>query len=111
MVIFVEIKGTVANKFDKKIVGFGRVIFEVDSDKFKTDDILITDSTNPNFLAIMLKSKGIITERGGILSHSAIISREFNIPCIVGVKGILDFVDDKYLNIVMVTDGTVIIDE
>jgi len=38
------------------------------------------------FLLSLRKAEAIITEEGGMLSHAAIISRELNIPCIVGVK-------------------------
>lgn len=49
----------------------------------KGDFILVTPNTDPNFLPIMNKSKGIVTDEGGVLSHAAIMSREFQIPCIV----------------------------
>lgn len=81
-----EIKGTVANKFKKKITGNVRIIYENEINLFKKNEILVTESTNPNFLPAMLKAKAIITESGGLLSHSAIVSRELNIPCIIGIK-------------------------
>ena len=48
--------------------------------------ILVAEATYPEYLPIMLKSSGIVTEIGGILSHAAIVAREFKIPCVVGVK-------------------------
>ena len=38
----------------------------------------------------MRKAKAILTERGGITSHAAIVSRELKIPCIVGIKGLFN---------------------
>ncbi|MBL7058355.1 hypothetical protein ISS03_03390 [Patescibacteria group bacterium] len=51
---------------------------------FKKGDILVTQMTQPNIMDIAGRAGGIITDEGGMLSHAAIISREMNIPCIVG---------------------------
>ena len=40
--------------------------------------------TQPNIIDIAKKAAAIVTDEGGMLSHAAIISREFGIPCIVG---------------------------
>jgi len=42
--------------------------------------------TRPEFVPLMKKAAAIITDEGGITSHAAIISREMNIPCIIGTK-------------------------
>lgn len=54
--------------------------------KFKENSILLTYATDPEWVPIMAKAKGIITLNGGYLCHAAIISRELNKPCIVGVN-------------------------
>lgn len=54
--------------------------------KIKDDDIIVSPMTDVNFIVIMHKIKGIVTDEGGILCHSAIISREFKIPCIIGTS-------------------------
>ena len=51
---------------------------------FNENDILICQMTSPDYVPLMKKAKGIITDEGGILSHAAIVSRELKIPCIVG---------------------------
>ncbi|MBT4804623.1 NTP transferase domain-containing protein [Candidatus Woesearchaeota archaeon] len=51
-----------------------------------SDDIYITTMTHPAMVSILHKTKGIITDEGGITSHAAIISRELNIPCLVGTR-------------------------
>ena len=50
-------------------------------------DIVITKSTDPSWVMVFPLLKGLIVEKGSLLSHSAIISREMNIPAIVGVQG------------------------
>ncbi len=50
------------------------------------DFILVTKNTDPAWVYIMSRSQGLISEKGSLLSHTAIIGRELNIPTIVGVK-------------------------
>jgi len=57
-----------------------------DFDKFESGDILVTSMTRPEFLPIMKKAAAIITDEGGITCHAAIVSRELNIPCVIGTK-------------------------
>lgn len=52
-------------------------------------DILVTGNTDPGWVTLFPSAGGIIVERGSLLSHSAIVSREMGIPCIVGVTGLL----------------------
>lgn len=52
-------------------------------------DILVTSSTDPGWVTLFPTCSGILVERGSLLSHSAIVSREMGIPCIVGIKGLL----------------------
>ncbi len=54
--------------------------------KIKRGDILVTKMTRPPFLLGIKRSKGIITDLGGSLCHAAIMSREFNIPAVVGTQ-------------------------
>jgi len=54
--------------------------------KMNKNDILVSISTNPNLVPAMKKAAAIITDAGGLTCHAAIVSRELNIPCIVGVK-------------------------
>lgn len=51
------------------------------------DFILVTKNTDPAWVYIMSRSKGLISEKGSMLSHTAIIGRELGIPTLVGVKG------------------------
>ncbi|TYR34165.1 phosphoenolpyruvate synthase [Sphingobacterium phlebotomi] len=52
-------------------------------------DILVTTSTDPGWVTLFPSAGAIIVERGSLLSHSAIVSREMGIPCIVSVTGLL----------------------
>jgi pyruvate,water dikinase len=54
--------------------------------KVKKGDILVCGMTLPDYVPAMKKSSAIITDEGGITCHAAIISRELEIPCIVGTR-------------------------
>lgn len=53
-------------------------------DQFEEDSILVTEMTDPDWVPIMKKAKGIVTDHGGRTCHAAIVSRELGIPAIVG---------------------------
>ncbi len=57
-----------------------------DIDKFEDGSILITEITDPDWVPILKKSSGVITDRGGRTSHAAIVSRELGIPAVVGTN-------------------------
>ena len=68
-------------------IGHGKAHVLLDSDKltsFKEGEILVTTMTDPAWEPIMKRASAIVTNRGGRTCHSAIISRELGIPCIVG---------------------------
>jgi pyruvate, water dikinase len=68
-------------------ISHGRVHVLKDPDHltdFKAGDVLVTSMTDPAWEPIMKKAAAIVTDRGGRTCHSAIISRELGLPCIVG---------------------------
>jgi len=69
------------------ITGVASVIFSPEKlYKIEDIDILITRATNPSWTPIIGMSKGVVTDFGGALSHSAIIAREFGIPAVVSTQ-------------------------
>ena len=53
-------------------------------DRFVPGSVLVTDTTNPDWVPIMRRATAIVTDRGGRTSHAAIVSRELGVPAIVG---------------------------
>jgi pyruvate,water dikinase len=49
-------------------------------------DILVTDMTNPDYVPFMKLAGAIVTDKGGVTCHAAIVSRELGIPCVVGTE-------------------------
>ena len=70
------------------VSGYARIIVDPDlRHNLTKEDIIIARETDPGWLFLMLSVKGIVVERGSMLSHTAINGRKFGIPTIVGVPG------------------------
>jgi len=68
-------------------VGKAHIIENVSKiSEFKKGEVLVTRMTDPDWVSIFPLASAIVTEEGGPTCHAAIVSRELNIPCIVGVK-------------------------
>jgi len=57
-------------------------------------EIIVTKNTDPGWTPIFGLCKGLIVENGGMLSHAAIISREINLPCVIGIKNATSILRD-----------------
>lgn len=61
---------------------------------FPKGAVLLAKTTDTNYVPAMKKASGIITTEGSVLSHAAIIAREFAIPCIIGYKEAFGLFED-----------------
>ena len=78
-----------------KVRGIAKIINKPDY-RIPTDGfILVTVSTDPAWVFLMTKAKGIIVEKGSLLSHTAIIGRELGIPTIVNAKNATKYIKDN----------------
>lgn len=67
--------------------GLARIIItKEDFRKMKKGDILVTQMTRPEFTPILSRAAAIVTDEGGLTCHAAIVSREMNIPCVIGTQ-------------------------
>ncbi len=81
-----RITGTAASP--GMVTGVIRVVRSIDELKnVESGEILVTSNTDPGWTAVFSKIGGLITETGGILSHGAVVSREYGIPAVTAVKG------------------------
>ncbi|MFT5280990.1 MAG: phosphohistidine swiveling domain-containing protein, partial [Flavobacteriaceae bacterium] len=74
---------------------------------FNNGDILVTSMTRPEFVPLMKQAGAIVTNEGGITCHAAIISRELNIPCVIGTKFATQIIKDGDLVEVDADNGIV----
>ena len=81
----------------------------MEADKLEKGDILVTRQTDPGWVSVFPLISGLIVERGGMLSHGAIVSREFGIPAIVGVERATQKLKDGDLITLNADKGTIVI--
>lgn len=86
--IVLELKGIGASP--GKVQGRVRVITNPANAKLEQGEILIAEYTDPGWIMLFPAASGILVERGSLLSHSAIVSRELGIPAVVGITGLLN---------------------
>ncbi|MFY9309033.1 MAG: PEP/pyruvate-binding domain-containing protein [Bacteroidia bacterium] len=79
-----------------RVKGRVRVILNPNEASSLDGDILVTSSTDPGWVTLFPSASAIIVERGSLLSHSAIVSREMGKPCIVSVTGLLKTLKTGY---------------
>ncbi|MFJ5992816.1 PEP/pyruvate-binding domain-containing protein [Lentzea sp. NPDC092896] len=81
-----------------KVRGRARIVLDpAFADDLDENDILVARETDPGWLYLMLRARGIVVERGSLLSHTAITGRKFGIPTIVAVPGALQRIPDGAL--------------
>jgi pyruvate,water dikinase len=78
-----------------EITGRARVIFDIHQTAGLTrDEILVTVFTDPGWTPVLARVGGVITEVGGLLSHAAVIGREYRIPAILNLMGATKLIKD-----------------
>jgi pyruvate,water dikinase len=60
----------------------------------KDGDILVTRFTDPSWTPLFISAKGLVTEVGGLMTHGAVIAREYGLPAVVGVENATKLIKD-----------------
>lgn len=68
------------------IEGRARVILNMEEADLEEGDILVTSYTDPSWTPLFVSIKGLVTEVGGLMTHGAVIAREYGLPAVVGVE-------------------------
>ncbi|CAM4233556.1 phosphoenolpyruvate synthase [Bacillus wiedmannii] len=68
------------------IEGRARVILNMEDANLEEGDILVTAFTDPGWTPLFVSIKGLVTEVGGLMTHGAVIAREYGLPAVVGVE-------------------------
>jgi pyruvate,water dikinase len=89
------------------IEGRARVILDMTEADLEAGDILVTVYTDPSWTPLFLAIKGLVTEVGGLMTHGAVIAREFGLPAVVGVERATQLIRDGQRIRVHGTDGYV----
>ncbi|MBC2288271.1 phosphoenolpyruvate synthase [Listeria farberi] len=76
------------------IEGRARVILNMEEADLEDGDILITAYTDPSWTPAFVSIKGLVTEVGGLMTHGAVIAREYGLPAVVGVENATKIIKD-----------------
>jgi pyruvate,water dikinase len=89
------------------IEGRARVILNMEDARLEDGDILVTTFTDPGWTPLFVSIKGLVTEVGGLMTHGAVIAREYGLPAVVGVENATKLIKDGQRIRVNGTDGYV----
>ncbi|MEK4328524.1 phosphoenolpyruvate synthase [Paenibacillus sp. FSL R7-0312] len=89
------------------VEGRARVILNMEEANLEEGDILVTLFTDPSWTPLFVSIKGLITEVGGLMTHGAVIAREYGLPAVVGVENATRLIQDGQRIRVHGTEGYV----
>ncbi|HSP21849.1 MAG TPA: phosphoenolpyruvate synthase [Planococcus sp. (in: firmicutes)] len=76
------------------VEGRARVIMRMQDASLAEGDILVTSFTDPSWTPLFVAAKGLVTEVGGLMTHGAVIAREYGLPAVVGVENATRLIKD-----------------
>jgi len=82
-----------------------RVILNMEEADLEEGDILVTAFTDPSWTPLFVSIKGLVTEVGGLMTHGAVIAREYGLPAVVGVENATKQIKDGQRILVNGTEG------
>jgi phosphoenolpyruvate synthase/pyruvate phosphate dikinase len=77
-----------------EVEGRARVILNMEDADLEDGDILVTSFTDPGWTPLFLSITGLVTEVGGLMTHGAVIAREYGLPAVVGVENATKLIKD-----------------
>jgi pyruvate,water dikinase len=89
------------------VEGRARVIRDMAEADLEAGDILVTAYTDPSWTPLFVAISGLVTEVGGLMTHGAVIAREYGLPAVVGVEHATRLIRDGQRIRVHGTDGYV----
>ncbi|MDN4525965.1 phosphoenolpyruvate synthase [Fictibacillus fluitans] len=89
------------------IEGRARVLVNMKDADLEEGDILVTAFTDPSWTPLFVSIKGLVTEVGGLMTHGAVIAREYGLPAVVGVENAAKLIKDGQRIRVNGTEGYV----
>ena len=76
------------------VEGRARVILDMAEADLEAGDILVTAYTDPSWSPLFVAVAGLVTEVGGLMTHGAVIAREYGLPAVVGVADVTRLIAD-----------------
>lgn len=76
------------------VEGRARVVLRMEDARIEPGDILITKFTDPSWTPVFVSIKGLVTEVGGMMTHGAVVAREYGLPAVVSVENATQLIKD-----------------
>ncbi|OPX86976.1 MAG: Chondramide synthase cmdD [Pelotomaculum sp. PtaB.Bin117] len=76
------------------VEGRARVILKMEDANIEEGDILVTSFTDPGWTPVFVSIKGLVTEVGGMMTHGAVLAREYGLPAVVSVENATRLIKD-----------------
>ncbi|KGK90116.1 phosphoenolpyruvate synthase [Clostridium sp. HMP27] len=76
------------------VEGRARVVLKMEDAKIEEGDILVTTFTDPSWTPLFVSIKGLVTEVGGMMTHGAVVAREYGLPAVVSVENATKLIKD-----------------
>jgi rifampicin phosphotransferase len=93
-----------------KVTGIARLINHPgEGNKLRSGEVLVAPSTDPVWTPLFMKACAVIMETGGYISHGAIIAREYGIPTVINIPGVMKAIQDGQIVTVDGDEGRVIL--
>jgi pyruvate,water dikinase len=89
------------------VEGRARVVHDMAGADLEPGDILVTAHTDPSWSPLFVAVAGVVTEVGGMMTHGAVVAREYGLPAVVGVQDATQLIEDGQRIRVDGTDGYV----
>ena len=89
------------------VEGRARVVLDIADAEPEPGDIIVTPYTDPSWSPLFVGIEGLVTEVGGLMTHGAVIAREYGLPAVVGVEEATRLIRDGQRIRVRGTDGYV----
>jgi len=89
------------------VEGRARVILDIAQADLEAGDILVTAYTDPSWTPLFVGIAALVTEVGGLMTHGAVIAREYGLPAVVGVQNATQLIRDGQRIRVHGTEGYV----
>jgi rifampicin phosphotransferase len=89
------------------VEGRARVILDISQADVEAGDILVTTYTDPSWSPLFVAVQGLVTEVGGLMTHGAVIAREYGLPAVVGVERATELIRDGQRIRLHATEGYV----
>lgn len=89
------------------IEGRARVVLRMEDAVIEDDDILVAIFADPSWTPLFVSVKGLVTEVGGLMTHGAVVAREYGLPAVVGVENATKLIKDEQRIRINGTEGYV----